>query len=143
VDGAGSRASGTEGTIPDAILGKAIFRRIGCADCHTPDLGPITGIYSDLLLHDMGQAADAAGSYGEARSSVPGTQGARPGEWRTPPLWGVADSAPYFHDGRAATLGEAISLHDGEGLLAAQRFMATRPCERDQLFAFLKTLRAP
>ena len=35
-------------------------------------------------------------------------------EWRTPPLWGVRDSAPYMHDGRAETLLEAISMHDGE-----------------------------
>ncbi|MCA9158050.1 MAG: hypothetical protein KDA72_06970 [Planctomycetales bacterium] len=25
-------------------------------------------------------------------------------EWKTPPLWGGADSAPYLHDGRAETL---------------------------------------
>ena len=35
-------------------------------------------------------------------------------EWRTPPLWGVADSPPYLHDGRAYTLEDAIRLHDGE-----------------------------
>ena len=26
-------------------------RRIGCAACHTPDLGGVTGVYSDFLLH--------------------------------------------------------------------------------------------
>ena len=30
------------------------FEEIGCADCHRPSLGNIEGIYSDLLLHDMG-----------------------------------------------------------------------------------------
>ncbi len=67
----------------------------------------------------------------------------QPREWRTPPLWGVADSAPYLHDGRAATLEEAIRLHGGQGLRSAQRFQAASPIERDQLIAFLKTLRAP
>ena len=28
----------------------------------------------------------------------------KPSEWKTPPLWGVADSAPYLHDGSAPTL---------------------------------------
>ena len=29
-------------------------------------------------------------------------------------LWGVADSAPYLHDGRATTLADAIRMHGGE-----------------------------
>ena len=31
------------------------------ADCHTPDLGPIKGLYSDLLLHRMGQQLEGGG----------------------------------------------------------------------------------
>ena len=34
--------------------GRASFEEIGCADCHRPSLGDIDGIYSDLLMHDMG-----------------------------------------------------------------------------------------
>ena len=45
-------------------------------------------------------------------------------EWRTPPLWGVADSPPYLHDGRAATLIDAITLHGGEAETATLRFFA-------------------
>ena len=41
-----------------------------------------------------------------------------PEEWKTPPLWGVADSAPYFHDGGSPTLDAAIRRHEGD---AAQR----------------------
>ena len=67
----------------------------------------------------------------------------RPDEWRTPPLWGVADSAPYLHDGRASTLEEAIRLHGGQGADASQRFAQSSPAEQAQLIAFLKTLRAP
>ena len=36
-------------------------------------------------------------------------------EWRTPPLWGIRDSGPYLHDGRATTLEQAIAIHGGEG----------------------------
>ena len=130
----------------DATAGKRAFHAIGCADCHSPNLGSVEGIYSDLLLHRMSETMQAAGgSYDESVVPVPDlpVDGASPREWRTPPLWGVADSAPYLHDGRAATLEEAIRLHGGQGLRSAQRFQAASPIERDQLIAFLKTLRAP
>ena len=40
--------------------GETTFKSIGCANCHLPKLGDVDGIYSDLLLHDMGpQLADA------------------------------------------------------------------------------------
>jgi CxxC motif-containing protein (DUF1111 family) len=64
-------------------------------------------------------------------------------EWRTPPLWGVADSAPYLHDGRAATLNEAISLHGGEALESKQRFFELADDDRRALVDFLMCLRAP
>ena len=35
-------------------------------------------------------------------------------EFRTQPLWGIAAVAPHLHDGRAATLDEAILWHGGE-----------------------------
>jgi CxxC motif-containing protein (DUF1111 family) len=55
----------------------------------------------------------------------------------------VADSAPYLHDGRAATLEDAIRLHGGQGQRAAKIFAALKGEEQTQLVAFLKTLRAP
>jgi CxxC motif-containing protein (DUF1111 family) len=64
-------------------------------------------------------------------------------EWRTPPLWGVADSAPYMHDGRAATLEDAIFRHAGQGAKSARKFGALAPAEQQQIVIFLKTLRAP
>src|SRR5262249_25134030 len=39
---------------PSNALGKKLFMTIGCADCHVPKLGDVEGIYSDLLLHDLG-----------------------------------------------------------------------------------------
>jgi CxxC motif-containing protein (DUF1111 family) len=55
----------------------------------------------------------------------------------------VADSAPYLHDGRAATLEEAIRLHAGQAARAAQHYAGLSKLEQVQLVAFLKTLRAP
>jgi CxxC motif-containing protein (DUF1111 family) len=129
-----------------ASAGKAVFGAIGCADCHTPDLGSVEGIYSDLLLHSMGRDLVGGGSYGEPPVPVPDFspgEGPSPSEWRTPPLWGVADSAPYLHDGRAATLEEAIRMHDGQARRAAERFRQLSQAEQEQVVGFLKTLRAP
>jgi CxxC motif-containing protein (DUF1111 family) len=130
-----------------AAAGKKLFTTIGCADCHTPNLGSIEGIYSDLLLHRMGTEMVGAGAYYEKVVPVPDTtspsDGPMASEWRTPPLWGVADSAPYMHDGRATTLKEAIELHGGQGKNSSTRFSKLAEAEQNQLIAFLKTLRAP
>lgn len=45
--------------------GKALFASVGCATCHSPSLGGVDGLYSDLLLHDMGAELADAGSYGD------------------------------------------------------------------------------
>jgi CxxC motif-containing protein (DUF1111 family) len=68
---------------------------------------------------------------------------ATPTEWRTPPLWGCRDSAPYLHDGRAETLEKAIALHGGRGQKSAQKFAALSHGERFELISFLKSLAAP
>jgi CxxC motif-containing protein (DUF1111 family) len=127
-----------------AAAGKELFGKIGCAQCHTPSLGSVEGIYSDLLLHRMGMDLQGGGFYyGDplpiiAAGSLPAAD-----EWRTPPLWGVADTGPYLHDGRAATLEEAIQLHGGQGARAAAAFGQLGAPQKAQIVAFLKTLRAP
>jgi CxxC motif-containing protein (DUF1111 family) len=143
--------------------GEAVFNSIGCTTCHTPNLGNIRGIYSDLLLHDMGPDGSDTGSYSSSRpqpptssdSSRPGPfagkasgrqrigSGARDREWRTPPLWGVRDSAPYLHDGRADTLDQAIALHGGQGMGPASRYFKLSPSDQQKVRAFLKSLVAP
>ena len=134
-----------------AAHGKATFKAIGCADCHSPDLGPASAIYSDLLLHDMGiDLESSTGYYGaivpppvlaDARFSVGQVPSA--GDWRTAPLWGVADSAPYLHDGRAKTLDEAIALHGGEAVDVTARYRGLSSQDQADLLSFLRTLRAP
>ena len=48
--------------------GRATFASIGCARCHSPRLGDVQGIYSDLLLHDMGPELADEGSYTDGSS---------------------------------------------------------------------------
>lgn len=143
--------------------GHALFAKVGCADCHVENVGEVAGIFGDLLLHDMGGELGDTGSYdvfipnstpeGEViqltsqsgpTSRIPKkVTGATRQEWRTPPLWGVRDSAPYLHDGRAETLAQAIALHGGESARSTQMFFALSDAERFQVISFLKSLVAP
>ncbi len=128
-----------------AHQGKNVFTSIGCAACHTPNLGSVEGIYSDLLLHRMGDGLESEGSYNQPSPKPQPSPGETvpPDSWRTPPLWGVADSAPYLHDGRAATLEEAIRLHGGQAARSRGQFNRLGGQEKIQLIDFLKTLRTP
>jgi len=136
--------------------GKAHFESIGCASCHTPSLGGVDGVYSDLLLHDMGPELADNGSYNGdpddpdplnpvlgGERQVNANRPATRQEWRTPPLWGFRDSAPYLHDGRADTLEQAVAGHGGQGRASALRFFDLSPKERTQLEVFLKSMVAP
>lgn len=123
--------------------GRGLFDAIGCALCHIPDMGGVRGVYSDFLLHRMDDPDASAGNYGDA-SPVPLPEDhPRPDEWKTPPLWGVADSAPYLHDGSCATLEEAVLRHrgDAKNVLFLYEHLNSEDCAA--LIAFLKTLRAP
>jgi CxxC motif-containing protein (DUF1111 family) len=118
--------------------GRTVFEDVGCMACHKSKLGDVEGLYSDLLLHDMGpRLADGAGSYGGE------TPQGMARMWRTPPLWGVRDSGPWLHDGRAATLADAIASHEGEARETQRRFFALQPAERAAVIAFLESLVAP
>src|SRR5262249_15375476 len=74
--------------------GRTLFAQIGCADCHTPDLGGVAGIYSDFMLHRLSDPK-IRGGYSEVPSVPVPDDHPLEDEWKTPPLWGVADSAPY------------------------------------------------
>ena len=58
-------------------------------------------------------------------------------EFRTPPLWGVSRTPPYLHDGRAATLDQAIRAHGGEATVSRDRFLALSAEDRALLILFL------
>jgi CxxC motif-containing protein (DUF1111 family) len=169
-----------------AQAGEKLFKQVGCAQCHVPDVSPAKGVYSDLLLHDLGpaladpvlaQPAPGQVSTGQpappphAQSRNSGYGGgaviqsplARKGpvsnlaisrqldglpedltqEWRTAPLWGMADSAPYLHDGRAETVLEAIAWHGGEARTSSEQFFALPATERMKVLEFLACLKAP
>jgi RNA polymerase sigma factor (sigma-70 family) len=133
--------SGPQGT-REMQEGRRLFVAVGCASCHAPVLGDVRGIYSDLLLHDMGPSLSDSGTYYGLES--PGSlAGPSAQEWRTPPLWGYRDSGPYLHDGRARDLEQAVALHAGQSRTAARQFFLLSAHDRFQIEAFLKSLVAP
>jgi hypothetical protein len=154
----------TTSFVRDFQRGRAQFHALGCAGCHVPrmvlndpvlaldgappidlsaamqqpalaydaDLGgyPVW-LFSDLKRHDMGESNAAR----HVQRGVP------PQEYLTPRLWGVADSAPYLHDGRAPSLDYAIAGHGGEGAAARAAFAELPFEERGALRVYLMSMR--
>lgn len=156
----------------EAAAGKQVFHDIGCASCHKPSLttssrwlkyrfpedhsdpaanefyavdlssapagfpkarggGIVVPLYADLKRHDMGP--DLAETFGHHLDPM----------FTTARLWGVADTAPYLHDGRALTLDEAIRLHGGEAQAVRDAYVAMPDEDKGKLMEFLLTLRTP
>lgn len=148
--------------------GRNDFEALGCATCHVPELpldsaeltiphrygGPRLRIdlstegaepriapsaqgdalalrlYSDLRRHAMGS------QLAEPRAE----QGVPADVFVTPPLWGLAHSRPYLHDGRAPTIEDAILLHGGEALDARDAYARLDDEDRAPLRVFLSSL---
>lgn len=97
--------------------GAALFAKTGCAACHLPSLEGKNGTpvlsFSDLLLHDMGPALDDG----------VGEPGVASAQWRTAPLLDMKyPGRRYLHDGRAATISEAVRAHGGEAREARKNY---------------------
>jgi CxxC motif-containing protein (DUF1111 family) len=125
--------------------GEALFAEARCDVCHVPSLrtradypiAPLAGIdapvFTDLLLHDMGSELADGLPDGDATGS----------EWRTAPLMGLRHFTAFLHDGRAATVEDAILLHEGPGSEANDsiaRFRAMTDDERARLVHFVESL---
>lgn len=132
----------------EVTAGKGLFGEINCSGCHTPSLTTGTSNvqalsniefypYTDLLLHDMGPGLDDGYTEGYALTY----------EWKTPPLWGLglsqdAQGGQYFlmHDGRAASIEEAILLHGGEAENSKNEYQLLSDIEKQQIIKFLESL---
>lgn len=109
-----------------------------------PDSSDDDDVEMESLTKSAGDAKDdVATSNTESQIVKPRFRAARRSEWRTPPLWGVRDSGPYLHDGRAETIPDAIAMHGGEALPSTNKFFKLSHGERLKLVGFLKTLTAP
>jgi cytochrome c peroxidase len=120
-----------------ARLGYRRFRDLGCASCHQGaavggNMFQRFGVMADFFGNRARQRPAVAADLG--RFNVTGQEVDRH-VFKVPSLRNVAETAPYFHDGSAATLDEAVAIM-GSYQLGRE---LTRD-EIDSLVAFLKTL---
>jgi hypothetical protein len=140
-------------TGPGVSDGKARFLTLGCAACHVPDwrfagvvdrrmVGgdgkvprstatelAVIGVYSDFASHDLGAGFHERQPDGSIRR-----------RFRTTPLWGVGDSAPYGHDGASRDLDAVIRRHGGEAQASRAAYTALGEDERRRVLDFLHAL---
>ena len=156
-----------------AERGKALMANIGCTVCHRPKMesnSPLLGLrfpevandpsknvytqldmtekpmkfkeneiggitvplFADLKRHYMGPSLEEFNG---------------DGMFTTMRLWGVADTAPYLHDGRALTIRDAIEEHGADDTSEAHdavtAFKNLSAESQDDVLEFLDTLRSP
>jgi len=114
---------------PQELAGYKLFKETGCVACHN---GPAVGGNS---FQKMGQVEPyKASSPAEGRSAVTGKDADR-FNFKVPTLRNVEMTYPYFHDGAANTLPEAVDT-----MARIQLGKKFTPEENAQVVAFLKTL---
>jgi cytochrome c peroxidase len=149
--------------------GEALFNQVNCQACHTQNMtinNPIriergdttTGagirlnlatdtklprpalnangsltveIWSDFRRHDMGAVDCDSKNFNQIGACF----------FMTPPLWGIANTAPFLHDGRAKTLLDSILLHGGgDDVASVNAFKALTADDQQKIVEFLRTL---
>lgn len=134
------------------LKGEKLFAEAQCAVCHRPAYvtkaspnpqfssaalnGQRIRPYTDLLLHDMGEALADGRPDGQANGR----------QWKTPPLWGVGlirdvnGHDRLMHDGRARGVLEAVLWHGGEAEASRDKVLKMSKPEREALVKFVESL---
>lgn len=114
---------------PEALRGKALFEARNCTSCHNPERDySDSSLGANATLHDVGTLKASSGSrLGEALSGID-----------TPGLRGLHASAPYLHDGTAATVQAVFDQGEGSGKGHDLTGLSFR--ERNDLIQFLLQL---
>lgn len=158
----------------DAKRGRQLIADIGCTECHVPKMDTDTkflGFRSPEVANDPSQFIhttvdltdkpmkfeenDNGGVtvelFADLKRHFMGTNLAEFDDdamFTTMRLWGVADTAPYLHDGRALTIQDAIETHGlagsgSEAEDAVATFNGMSNDDKNAVLAFLDTLRTP
>jgi cytochrome c peroxidase len=135
----------------EAGRGFLVFRDVAkCTLCHLPPF------FSDTLFHnvgigfdkpnpDLGRGKHLSDTAAKASQPAPADAETLTGAFKTPSLRGVALSGPYFHNGSAKTLEEAVDVMLNGGVKnphldeKLQKWPVT-PAQRAQLLVFLRSL---
>jgi CxxC motif-containing protein (DUF1111 family) len=132
---------------PARERGQTLFAGARCTGCHTPVMhtgwheiealrNRDVALYSDLLIHDMGDELADNRPDGSADGH----------EWRTAPLWGLRIAREFLggdllllHDGRAHNVDEAVRLHGGEATSARDAYLAMPVDDKAALIDFVES----
>ena len=124
----------TDGTLSDtALRGKALFLSpaLQCASCHVPPRftdSVLTANPANFVRHDVGTLTPASGQ--RLGGPLDGLD--------TPSLLGLWDSAPYLHDGSAATLLDVLTTRNTNDRHGATSTLSTN--QLSDLMAYLLSL---
>jgi mono/diheme cytochrome c family protein len=149
--------------------GEVLFKQVGCEGCHRqfvtvktprltekPDTTGGAGITINFAT-DMREPRPAVNADGSMTIEVwsdfrrfqmgPSLADSKPfnqiaaDTFVTPPLWGIRDSAPYLHDGRAATLLDSVLLHgEGDDTNSINSFRALTADDQKKVVEFMESL---
>jgi hypothetical protein len=133
------------------MTGETLFVQARCAECHTPSFttkndpnleealrNKVIRPYSDFMLHNMGEFGDPIDQDAGDPQFV-----------KTPPLWGLRERDPVWHDGSIVDgvfsnrMLSAIARHGGnqsQGIASVNLFNAMTPEQQTLLIDFLFSL---
>jgi CxxC motif-containing protein (DUF1111 family) len=149
--------------------GEALFNQVNCQACHTQNMtinNPIrvergdttggAGVTLNLAtdMHEPRPALNANGSmtveiWSDFRRHNMGVEDCDSKNFNqigacffvTPPLWGIANTGPFLHDGRAATLLDSILLHGGgDDVASVNAFKALSADDQQKMVEFMESL---
>lgn len=89
----------------------------------------VRNFFADLKRHDVGPNFHERNYEGTITT-----------HFMTEPLWGVATTAPYGHDGRSSTVEDVILRHGGEAQTQRDAFAGLSRASKELLLSFLNSL---
>jgi hypothetical protein len=104
------------------VRGRLVFQQLACSQCHS---GPDFTDSATGVLHDVGTLRPSSGM--ASGGPLVGLD--------TPTLRGLWETAPYLHDGSAATLLDVITTRNKKGKHGATNLLT--PQQQDDLVAYL------
>jgi cytochrome c peroxidase len=119
--------------------GYRVFQKARCTLCHVPPL------YTDAEFHNVGVGYDKPEAERDHGRMDATKDPKDDGKFKTPTLRDIAKTAPYFHDGSASSLSEAVDFMVKGGIKNPNRDEKLKPSrlsakDRKALQAFLESL---
>ncbi len=160
----------------EALRGKQVMTDMGCTECHIPKMEtnskhlgfrfpeiaqyPSANVHTTVDLtqkpmkfHENDNGGVTVELFADLKRHKMGPSLAEfngDDMFTTMRLWGVADTAPYLHDGRALTIRDAIVEHGADteseafdAVNGTAGFNNSSAADQDAVLAFLDTLRSP